>query len=78
MEINRHPMPDETADVEENHCLLGYTQYGRYDDEMEDVDVKIDLQEEIYVVRLTPEVAAMIGRNAKTRGVSTETLVNLW
>jgi hypothetical protein len=38
----------------------------------------MDLQEEIYVVRLIPELADIIGRNAKARGVSTETLVNLW
>jgi hypothetical protein len=74
----RDPMPHETAGIEELIAFWDTHSTADYDDEMEDVDVEIDLQEEIYVVRLTPEVADMIGRNAKARGVSTETLVNLW
>ena len=49
-----------------------------YEDEMEDVDFEMDLQTETYIVRLIPELANIIGRSAKARGVSTETLVNLW
>jgi hypothetical protein len=74
----RDPMPDETADVETIIEFWDMHTTADYEDELEDVDFEMDLQEEIYVVRLIPELADIIGRNAKARGVSTETLVNLW
>lgn len=74
----RDPMPDETADIEEIIAFWDTHSTADYDDEMEDVDFETDLHEEIYIVRLIPELADLIGRNAKARGVSTETLVNLW
>lgn len=74
----RDPLPDETADIETIIAFWDTHSTADYEDEMEDVDVEMDLQEEIYVVRLIPELADIIGRNAKARGVSTETLVNLW
>ena len=74
----RDPMPDETADIETIIAFWDTHSTADYEDEMEDVDFEIDLQEEIYVVRLIPELADIIGRNAKARGMSTETLVNLW
>jgi hypothetical protein len=75
---NRDPMPDETADIEEITAFWDTHSTADYEDEMEDVEFEIDLQEEIYVVRLVPELADIVGRKAKARGVSTETLVNLW
>lgn len=74
----RDPMPDETADIEKVIAFWDTHSTADYDDEMEDVEFEIDLQEEIFIVRLIPELADIIGRNAKARGVSTETLVNLW
>lgn len=74
----RDSMPDETADIEEIITFWDGHSTADYEDELEDVEFEMDLQEEIYVVRLIPELADMIGRNAKARGVSTETLVNLW
>ena len=71
-------MPDETADIETIIDFWYIHSTADYEDELEDVDFEMDLQEEIYVVRLIPELADIIGRNAKARGVSTETLVNLW
>ncbi|MBE2200315.1 MAG: hypothetical protein IAE79_16995 [Anaerolinea sp.] len=74
----RDPMPDETADIEEIITFWDTHSAADYDDEMEDVLFEVDIQEEIFVVRLVPELADVIGRKAKARGVSTETLVNLW
>ncbi len=74
----RDPIPNETADIDEIIAFWDVHSTADYEDEMEDVEFEIDLQEEIYVVRLTPELAGIIGRKAKARGVSTETLVNLW
>lgn len=74
----RDPLPDEKASIEEIIDFWDTHSTVDYEDKMEDVDFEMDLQEEIYVVRLIPELADVIGRNAKARGVSTETLVNLW
>lgn len=71
-------MPDNAADIEEIIAFWDLHSTADYDDEMEDVEFELDVQEEIYVVRLMPELASVIGRKAKARGVSTETLVNLW
>jgi hypothetical protein len=71
-------MPDQTADIDEIIAFWDAHSTADYEDEMEDVDFELDLQEEIYIVRLMPELANVIGRKAKARGVSTETLVNLW
>lgn len=75
---NRDPMPDESADIEEIIAFWDIHSTADYDDEMEDVNLEMDLQEELFVVRLVPELADVIGRKAKARGVTTETLVNLW
>ncbi len=74
----KDPIPDETADIEEIIAFWDTHSTADYEDEMEDVDFEMDLQTETYVVRLIPELANIIGRSAKARGVSTETLVNLW
>ena len=39
---------------------------------------EVDLQEEIFMVALVPELVDLIENQAKARGVTTETLVNLW
>lgn len=49
-----------------------------YEDETEEVGFEVDLQEEIFTVALVPELVDLLGNQAKARGVTTETLVNLW
>ncbi len=74
----RDPMPDETAVIDERIAFWDTHSTADYEDEMEDVHFDIDIQEEISVIRLIPELASVIGRKAKARGVTSETLVNLW
>jgi len=74
----RDPMPDETAVIDELISFWDTHSTADYEDEMEDVHFDIDIQEEISVIRLIPELASVIGRKAKARGVTSETLVNLW
>ena len=74
----RDPIPDETADIDELIAFWDTHSTADYEDEMEDVHFEIDIQEEISVIRLIPELASVIGRKAKARGVTSETLVNLW
>ena len=74
----RDPMPDENASIEELIAFWDTHSTADYEDEMEDVQFDIDVQEELYIVRLVPELASAIGRKAKASGVTTEALVNMW
>lgn len=71
-------MPGPSTSIEEIVQFWDTHSTADYDDEMEDVAFDIDLREEVFVVALVPELAEVIGRAAKARGVTTETLVNLW
>jgi hypothetical protein len=74
----RDPIPGPTADIEEIIEFWDSHSTADYDDEMEDVSFEIDLQEEVFTVALVPELVDLVERQAKARGVATETLVNLW
>jgi len=71
-------MPDPSVSIDEIVEFWDTHSTADYDDEMQDVTFDIDLREEAFVVALVPELAEVIGRAAKARGVTTETLVNLW
>jgi hypothetical protein len=74
----RDPMPGPSASIEEIIGFWDTHSTADYADEMEDITFDIDIQEETFAVAIVPELAEMIGRAAKARGVTTETLVNLW
>lgn len=74
----RDPLPDDNAPVEEIIAFWDTHSTVDYEDELEDIHLDIDIQEEVYIVRLIPELATRIGQRAKERGVTTETLVNVW
>ncbi|MBA4380641.1 MAG: hypothetical protein C0393_08210 [Anaerolinea sp.] len=76
--LTRDPMPDPSASIDEIVEFWDTHSTADYNDEMQDVAFDIDLREEAFVVALVPELAEVIGRAAKARGVTTETLVNLW
>ncbi len=74
----RDPMPGPSASIDQIIEFWNIHSTADYEDMMEDVSFEIDIQEETFAVALVPELAEMIGRAAKARGVTTETLVNLW
>ena len=74
----RDPLPGPTSSIEEIIEFWDSHSTADYEDEMEEVSFDIKLQEEIFTVALVPELVAPLQRQAKARGVSTETLVNLW
>jgi hypothetical protein len=74
----RDPIPGPTAGIEEIIEFWDSHSTADYDDEMEDVSFEISLQEEVFTVALVPELVDLVERQAKARGVATETLVNLW
>ncbi len=73
----RDPMPGPSASIEEIIEFWDTHSTADYEDEMEDVSFEIDLREEVFMVALAPELGNLLGREAKARGVTTETLVNL-
>jgi len=74
----RDPLPDQSASLEELIEFWDTHSTADYEDELEDVSFEIDLQEEVFTVAIVPELADLVSRQAKARGVTTETLVNLW
>ena len=74
----RDPMPNASANIEEIIEFWDMHSTADYEDETEEVSLDIDLQEEVFTVALVPELVNLIEGQAKARGVTTETLVNLW
>jgi len=77
-EQQRDPMPGPSASLEQVIEFWDTHSTADYEDETEEVTFEIDLQEEIFTVALVPELVDLIENQAKARGVTTETLVNLW
>lgn len=74
----RDPMPDDSASLDQLIEFWDTHSTADYEDETEAVEFQIDLQEEVYTVAVVPELVDLLERQAKARGVATETLVNLW
>lgn len=73
----RDPIPDNFSSIEEAAEFWDSHSLADYEDLLEDVtDVKIDLVRSRF--RVDRELARKIGKLAQKRGISTETLVNLW
>jgi hypothetical protein len=77
MEENRSSISNAKTYVEigefwDTHDLEDYW------DQTEPVDFKVDLQVEVIYYRLDAELSARVGQVAKQRGISPETLINLW
>jgi hypothetical protein len=81
MDVNktsRDPMPAADASIDEIIAFWDTHSTADYEDEMEEVAFTMNIQEELYTVALVPELVDVLERQAKARGVTTETLVNLW
>lgn len=77
-ETRRDPLPDSSASLNELIEFWDNHSTADYEDETEKVNFAIDLQGEGYTVALVPELVDRLEYQAKARGVTTETLVNLW
>ena len=76
--VDRDPMPGASASIEEIVEFWDTHSTADYEDEMEEVSFETDLREEVFTVSLVPELVDLLEHQAKARGVTTETLVNLW
>ena len=62
----------EASEFWETHDLADYWELS------EEVEVEVDVQRTRHLFALSPDLAEGIARQASRRGVSAETLVNLW
>ena len=76
--LKRDPLPGPEAKIDEIIEFWDTHSTADYEDKLEDVQFDLDLREEVFTVALVPELAELVERQAKARGVTTETLVNLW
>jgi hypothetical protein len=74
----RDPIPEQFPTMEaaaefwDTHSLADYW------DVTEEVDFEVHLRNRRYLVAVAPELAEKLAVEAHQRGLSTETLVNLW
>jgi len=74
----RDPIPDQFATIEEAAEFWDTHDLADYWDLTEEVDFEVNLQRRRYLVALDPELAEGLAREAQRRGLSLETLLNLW
>lgn len=73
----RDPIPENFSSIEAAAEFWDTHSLADYEDLLEDVaDVKIDVVRSHF--RVDAELAQQINRIARRRGISSETLVNLW
>ena len=74
----RDPLPEQFDNLEEaiefwdTHSLADYEEYWK------DVKCKIDIKRRTYQISVDSNLYQKLRRVARDRGVSAETLVNLW
>jgi hypothetical protein len=72
------PIPEHFSSIKEAAEFWDTHDLTDYWDLTEDVNFEVDLQRRRYLVSLDPDLAKKLSEEAHVRGLSTETLVNLW
>jgi hypothetical protein len=74
----REPIPEQFATTEEAAEFWDTHDLADYWDLREEVDFEVNLHRRGYLVAVDPELAKRLATEAHRRGLSTETLSNLW
>lgn len=74
----REPIPEHFATIEEAAEFWDTHDLADYWDLTEEADFEVNLQLRRYLVALDPRLAEKLAAEAHKRGLSTETLINLW
>ena len=74
----RDQIPEQFATIEEAAEFWDSHDLADYWDLTEAVEFEVNLQRRRYLVAVDPELAEKLATEAHQRGLSTETLVNLW
>ena len=76
--MQRDPLPEEFKDMGEAAEFWDTHSLADYEDLQKDVEFEVDLKSEKNYFAVEKDLSEKIDRLAKSRGVSPETLVNLW
>jgi hypothetical protein len=74
----RDPLPahfhslDEAAEFWDTHDSADYEEY------MRDVECEVDIQRRVHLISLDSDLYRKVSAIAQARGISADTLVNLW
>jgi hypothetical protein len=72
------PIPESFAFIEEAAEFWDTHDLADYWDFTEEVEFEVDIQHRRHLVALDPELAKKLTEEARQRGLSVETLINLW
>jgi CopG antitoxin of type II toxin-antitoxin system len=72
------PLPKHFSSLDEAGEFWDTHDSADYEDLMRDVDCVVDLKRRVHLVSLDGELYRKVSTIAQSRGVSAETLVNLW
>ncbi|HYN86939.1 MAG TPA: CopG family antitoxin [Ardenticatenaceae bacterium] len=74
----RDPIPEHFGTIEEAAEFWDRHDLADYRDLTEEAEFEVNLQHRRYLVALDPELVGKVATEAHRRGLSVETLVNLW
>ena len=74
----RNQIPEQFATIEEAVDFWDTHDLTDHWDLIEEADFEVNLQRRRYLVAVDPELAKKLATEAHKRGLSTETLINLW
>ncbi|MCX7047197.1 MAG: CopG family antitoxin [Candidatus Sumerlaeota bacterium] len=74
----RDPIPEHFKSIEEAGEFWDTHDLTDYLDQTRPVQLDVDLKTHRYLTALEPELAQQLLARARQRGVSTETLINVW
>ncbi|MCX7013710.1 MAG: CopG family antitoxin [Candidatus Sumerlaeota bacterium] len=74
----RDPIPDHFASAEEAAAFWDAHDLSDYWDQTREARFQVDIQSHQFLAALEPELAQKLLRRARQRGISTETLINVW
>lgn len=72
------PIPETFVTLEAFQDFWDTHSLADYEEHLREVEFEIDIQRRRFLVALEPELARQVAEQARVRGISTETLVNLW
>lgn len=74
----RDPLPEHFPSLDEAAEFWDTHDSADYEEHMRDVECEADIQRRFYMVSLDTDLYRRVSAIAQDRGVSAETLVNLW
>jgi hypothetical protein len=74
----RDPVPEHFDSIEAVQDFWDTHSLADYDDVWRDVELDVDIKSRVHLVALESSLAEQVAEKARTQGLTTETLVNLW